>query len=757
MSEEPNGAADDATAPARVHALPEDVQAWLTGLIGPEETLAACLYSDIEPTGDFGERWALLTNRRLLVLSPNGQPGRADVVFEMPIEEIEGAEVRNFVSSSALIVRGRDRGHEVARFSFASREEAGDLCYCLNEIAEQRREGRPIERITPPPPRKPAHRCSTCGRALGRHSVCENCVDRRRLLLRLFSYVWPYRWQAALMFALMCLVTALELAPPYLTKLLVDDVILQQNTALLSWIIGALVITHIGRAVLATARSYVTAWLGNRVLFDLRVQSFSHLQMLRLRYYDQKQTGRIMSRVTNDLTRLQNFITEGFQEVVVNILTMILIAGILLALEWRLFLVVLAPIPVIVLSTYIFGHRIHVLYHRIWRRVGGVSAILADTIPGIRVVKAFAQEDREAVRFAEKSADLFEQEMRAAKLSAGFFPFLGLLTGVGAVLIFSAGAYMVLHGRTTLGVLMAFTGYMWRFYMPVQNFGRLNNRLQHCVTSAERVFEILDTDVEPLHRRGGLVLKPIKGRVEFRHVRFSYDPGKYALDVISFTVEPGEMIGLVGPSGAGKSTLVHLICRFYEVDDGEILIDGHNVNDLDLRTYREQIGVVLQEPYLFHGPLWANIAYANPNSTADEIIAAAKAANAHEFIVNLPDGYDTVIGERGMTLSGGERQRISIARAILKNPRILILDEATASVDTETESLIQAAIERLVENRTTFAIAHRLSTLRKAHRLIVLERSRLVEMGTHEELIESGGLYSRLCSMQSELSKIRAW
>jgi ATP-binding cassette subfamily B protein len=245
--------------------------------------------------------------------------------------------------------------------------------------------------------------------------------------------------------------------------------------------------------------------------------------------------------------------------------------------------------------------------------------------------------------------------------------------------------------------------------------------------------------------------------VEFRDVRFSYDPGKYALDGVSFVVQPGEMIGLVGPSGAGKSTLVHLIARFYDVDEGEVLIDDHDVQDLSLRAYREQIGVVLQEPYLFYGSVWANIAYAKPEASANDIIDAAKAANAHEFIVNLPDGYDTIIGERGQTLSGGERQRISIARAILRDPGILILDEATASVDTETEALIQVALERLVKNRTTFAIAHRLSTLRKADRLIVLERGKLIEVGTHEELLESGGLYSRLCKLQSELSKMRAW
>jgi ATP-binding cassette subfamily B protein len=271
------------------------------------------------------------------------------------------------------------------------------------------------------------------------------------------------------------------------------------------------------------------------------------------------------------------------------------------------------------------------------------------------------------------------------------------------------------------------------------------------------VFEILDTDVEPILQPNGIVLKPVKGEIEFRDVHFSYEPGKYALDGISFKVEPGEMIGLVGPSGAGKSTLVHLVARFYEVDEGQIFIDGHDLRDLSLHDYRKQIGVVLQEPYLFHGPIWANIAYANADASAEEIIAAARAANAHEFILALPDGYDTMVGERGMTLSGGERQRISIARAILRDPRILILDEATASVDTETEIMIQKALERLVQNRTTFAIAHRLSTLRKASRLMVLERGHLIEVGTHEELIESGGLYSRLCKYQSELSRMRAW
>jgi ATP-binding cassette subfamily B protein len=304
---------------------------------------------------------------------------------------------------------------------------------------------------------------------------------------------------------------------------------------------------------------------------------------------------------------------------------------------------------------------------------------------------------------------------------------------------------------------MAFVGYMWQFYQPVSTLGEINHRLQHAATSAERVFEVLEATPEVPEAPGAIRLPRIRGEVEFRDVRFGYEPGRYAIDGISFHVEPGEMIGLVGPSGAGKSTLVQLLSRFYDVDEGQIFLDEHDLREVSLRSLRQQIGVVLQEPFLFHGTVAENVAYGVPEAGPAEIVAAAKAANAHDFVVNLPHGYDTQVGERGQLLSGGERQRVSIARAVLKNPRILILDEATSSVDTETEILIQEALDRLVSNRTTFAIAHRLSTLRKSDRIIVLEHGRIVETGTHDDLLDGDGLYSRLCKLQAELSKVRAW
>lgn len=551
----------------------------------------------------------------------------------------------------------------------------------------------------------------------------------------------------------------MNLVPPYLSRELIDEVIAHKNIHLLWVILGLLVGSYAFAALFSAARTYLMEWLGQRVMYDLRTETYDHLQRLSLGYYNKRQTGQIMSRITSDVAHLQYFVSEGLQDIVTSFLTMIFIAAILMKMHPLLALLTLIPTPVIGIGTYTFGRRIRRLYRRVWRRYATIHAMLGDAILGVRVVKSFAQEDRESRRFKRRNLDAVEAELQASRMFASFFPVIGFITSLGSLIVWGYGGYVLASGGhgLTLGTLVAFTQYMWRFYMPVQQLGRMNHQVQHAVTSAERVFEILDTAPEIQDAPGAKTIPRIEGKIEFDDVSFSYDGTKPVIQDMSFTVEPGEMVGLVGPSGAGKSTLVHLLCRFYETQSGAIRIDGHDVRSVKHKSLREQIGVVLQEPFLFHGTVATNIDYGNPRADSDEIIAAARAANAHEFILAFPDAYDTQAGERGVMLSGGERQRISVARAILRNPRILILDEATSSVDTETEMLIQEAIERLVQNRTTFAIAHRLSTLRKADKLIVLEKGKVMEIGTHDELVNSGGLYSRLCRLQSELSSIKAW
>jgi len=518
----------------------------------------------------------------------------------------------------------------------------------------------------------------------------------------------------------------------------------------------ALIGVYIFNTVLGTGRTYMMRWLGNKVILDLRTSAYEYLQRLSLSFYNKKETGRLMSRISNDTERLQDFIVNGIQEFVMDIFMIVGMCIVLFIANWKLAALTLIPMPTLIVGSIIFGKKMHMVYHKVWRRMAGISAILADTIPGVRVVKAFAAEDREIDRFNSKNQEYFSVSMRAAKLSTIYFPIMGLATFAGGIIIRWFGGRDIINAEMTLGELMLFMGYMWRFYQPIRGLTRLNHMLQRAASAAERVFEIIDAEPEVDDKDDAIELPTIKGDIEFDNVVFSYDGENNALDGVSFNVEAGEMIGLSGPSGAGKTTLINLIGRFYDVTEGSIKVDGYDVRDVKMQSLRNQIGVVLQEPFLFYGSIADNIKYSKPGASKMEIVAAAKAANAHDFIMKFPDGYDTMLGERGGGLSGGEKQRISIARAILKDPRILILDEATSSVDTETESLIQAAIERLIEGRTTFAIAHRLSTLRKADKLIILDSGEVSEMGTHGELIENDGLYKRLVELQSQLSRIKA-
>jgi len=716
--------------------------------------------SDLTLDGYYApEARAVLTDRRLIVVDPAYPNGH----LAFPLSEIGDLEVRSYYGNSALRIK-RHKGEgpfiEALRFSRSLDEQAeafiGAVWRQIGQVAGEERPGHGKAAKAVQADGK--SRCRGCGRPLPPgQEVCPRCIDKRKILRRSFSYLAKYPASTAINIALTVAITALQLVPTYLTKTMVDDVLIPGNLSALWWVIAAIVITHALLSLLSAFHIYAINWLGNKIVVDLRTQVYAKLQELTLTFYDKRQTGWIMSRVTNDTSFLQHFMVQGLQQIVVHILMIVGIIVVLFSMNWKLALMTLLPLPFVAFGTSWFSKRMHKVYHRIWRRVSNMHAMLGDTIPGIRVVKAFTREGDEVQRFVSRNEEVFSENMKAVLVSSYFFPSMGFLMALGTIVLWAYGGYEVIVGKSIQpGELMAFIGYTWMLYNPIQALSRSSEQLQGAVTAAERLFEIIDTQPEVDEEDKKIVLPEIKGEIEFRNVSFYYEKGDPVLKNINVKIKPGEMIGLVGSSGSGKTTMINLITRFYRVTEGELLIDGVNINDIDLQSLRKQIGVVLQEPFLFHGTIAENIAYGRPDATFEEIVQAAQLANAHGFIMNLPDGYDTRIGERGVGLSGGEKQRISIARAILKNPRILILDEATSAVDTETEKLIQEAIDRLIKGRTTIAIAHRLSTLQNADRLLVLKDGEIVESGTHEELLaKPDGLFKHFVELQREVAKVK--
>ena len=570
----------------------------------------------------------------------------------------------------------------------------------------------------------------------------------------MWRFAKPYRGQLLAGFILTLLGTAASLVPPYLAMPLMDEVLIPfQNgqhiePSLVAWYLSGLLGSALLAWGLSWAKTYILALVSERIGADLRTTTYEHLLRMSLEYFGGKRTGDLMSRIGSESDRICVFLSLHLLDFATDVLMLIMTAVILFSINPWLALATLIPLPFIVWMIHSVRFRLQTGFEKIDRVWSEVTSVLADTIPGVRVVKAFAQENREATRFREANRHNLVVNDRLNKIWSLFSPSVSLLTELGLLVVWGFGIWLVAKGDITVGVLMAFIAYISRFYGRLDSMSRIVSVTEKSASAAKRIFDILDHVSSVPEPTQPVKLERVEGRIELTDVSFRYG-NREVNKGINLVIEPGEMIGLVGHSGSGKSTLVNLICRFYDVTEGSIRVDGVDVRSFPIADYRRNIGLVLQEPFLFFGTIAENIAYGKPHASQAEIIAAARAAHAHEFILRLAQGYDSMVGERGQGLSGGERQRISIARALLIDPRILILDEATSSVDSETEKEIQKALENLVQGRTTIAIAHRLSTLHRANRLVVLDRGRVVEVGSHDALMAAEGAYYNLYQAQA--------
>lgn len=671
------------------------------------------------------------------------------------LERVEALTVANLVASGMIVIKEDGKERAVAAFTNGHMARAAKLAAVF---AKLKKNEEPDDRDLLDGQEQAS--CPKCGRVYpekGRQ-VCPKCLKKHAIFTRLLSFAGSYKRSIFFIVLFMLLNSATGLAIPYLQgTVLFDQALGGEGT--FAGRIGLVVLLIIAfrtiSLVFGVLYGTIIARLAANVSFDLKSTVFSAMQRLSLSFFQRKQTGQLMTRVNNDATELQYFFVDGMSYFIVNAMNIIGITVILLVLDWKLTLMCFLPLPIVFFIVRNVFPRLWRLSWRRHRKVSAMNSIISDSIRGTRVVKSFGKEQQEIERFQRANVAFSEAEQRHGKLGGTVFPVLNLLTQTGGIIIWSFGGWMVLGGQFSFGLVLTFVHYMHMLYGPIQFMNNIVNWWSHCMSAAQRIFEIQDSVPEVAEKADAIELKNMDGDIRVSDVVFGYEPNKAILKNVSMHALPGQMIGVVGHSGAGKSTLVNLISRLYDVTEGEIRIDGINVKDISSDSLRKHIGIVSQEVYVFSGTIAENIAYADPECTIDDIVNAAKIANAHDFIEKLPDGYDTIVGTGGHNLSGGEKQRLSIARAILHNPKILILDEATASLDTETELQIQEALDSLVKGRTTIAIAHRLSTLRNADYLVVMDHGKVVEAGTHEELMRKEGMYCGLVKKHDEALKMK--
>lgn len=568
------------------------------------------------------------------------------------------------------------------------------------------------------------------------------------LYLRILSYIKPYMHR--LIFAMFCTIMAAagNLYIPWIIKDMIDEVLADKNGTMLNWIAASIIAIFVVRGLFWYGQNYLMSYVGQSVIIDIRAAVLKKLQRLSVSFYDKNKTGTIMSYVTNDVNALQSAMVENTIEMITEGFILIGSVVAMIYLDWRLTLFTVCTFPVVLWFMEFFGKKIRKTGGRIQECTADITSVLQESVAFARVIKSFVREDYEVDRFDVENRANFRANMKNAQLMATLTPVVELVAAIGVTMIIWYGGNNVINGTITAGSLVAFLTYAVNISNPIKRLTRVIGNIQKALAAAQRVFMIIDMPEEIAESRDAKQLPEVSGKVEFKNVSFAYDDKGNVITDLSFSVKPGEVIAIVGPSGAGKSTIANLLPRFYDVNKGDIKIDGHSVREVTLDSLREQVGIVPQETMLFNGSVYNNILYGRLDATKEEIEAAAKAANAHDFIMQLTDGYETKLGDRGVNLSGGQRQRIAIARAILKNPRILILDEATSALDTESERVVQEALDRLMVGRTSFVIAHRLSTVKNADKILVLEKGNLVESGTHDELLALDGLYAHLYKIQ---------
>lgn len=565
---------------------------------------------------------------------------------------------------------------------------------------------------------------------------------------RLLNYVKPYKvrfWESMVCMIFVAALTALSM---YIIKDVVDKVFIEKNTKMLFWICLIVPLIYFFKGLFAYTQSYLMAYIGQKVVLEIRNQLYEQLQRLSLDFYDKSSTGEIMSRLTNDIYALQEAIARVPAFIIRDGFTIIFLTILLFYLHWKFALIAILVFPLTGMLIVKFGKKLRKIGRQGQRKMGDIYAILQETVSGVKIVKAFNMEKYEIKKFKQENRNFFNIIMRSMRVEALTSPVMEFLGALGIIFIIWYGGRTVIQGVWTAGAFFAFVGAAFSTYNPIKNFSKMNNKIQQAMAAAERIFQILDKKPTVIEKEKVFPLPLFQKEITYRNLSFRYNSEEYVLKNINFTVKKGEIVAFVGPSGAGKTSIVNLLLRFYDPNTGGIFIDGNNIKDVTLKSLRKIVGIVTQDVILFNDTLRNNIAYGNMEATDSEIIQAAQIAESHKFITRMPKGYGTVIGERGVTLSGGQRQRIAIARTILRNPSILILDEATSSLDTESELLVQEALEHLMQHRTVLVIAHRLSTIRKADKIVVIDKGEIVQVGKHEELMRKAGLYKKLYDLQ---------